>query len=422
MDDTTQPIGPPLPAPPPPDDPTFAPHRPGDPASTADLPGGPASASHRPGGPASTAHLRGDPVAVSLASRLLGMVLVGAAGLVLLLVGLAWDAVLHARDPGLAAEEGVFALSNPGHLLAGIGIALVAVGLAGALTDLVLQARGIRPRSTPARLGVAVAVVALALVAGGTGVWAAGAGGHDPDPAAAHDPASHVHDSANATEAGTSGDANGPETAEHTHGPNLPEVAAATDEERAKAEALWKASAASSERWRDPDAAAAAGFRFKDKDEAGPERRVRFLHVPNPAWRADGQVLDPARPETLIYWNGPGDRLTLVGVMYTADRGASGPAVGGPITRWHDHESCRDPDTRAKLGRPVDGACPEGQVYRRSGEMMHVWFTDDLATAFARRAPLAASAPPTPRGSAGKGRSGRRSSSWRSRGLRHPRR
>jgi hypothetical protein len=40
------------------------------------------------------------------------------------------------------------------------------------------------------------------------------------------------------------------------------------------------------------------------------------------------------------------------------------------------------------LGRPVDGACPSGQMLRRSGEMMHVWFTDDLATAFARRAPL----------------------------------
>ncbi|HEV3013917.1 MAG TPA: hypothetical protein VG499_11620 [Actinomycetota bacterium] len=75
---------------------------------------------------------------MALASRLLRMVLVGAGGLVLLVVGLAWDAVLHARDPGLAAEEGVFALSNPGHLLAGIGIALVAVGLAGALAILVL--------------------------------------------------------------------------------------------------------------------------------------------------------------------------------------------------------------------------------------------------------------------------------------------
>jgi hypothetical protein len=167
-------------------------------------------------------------------------------------------------------------------------------------------------------------------------------------------------------------------------------VAAASDDERARAEALWKASVAGAARWRDQEAATAAGFRFKDRNEAGSGRPVRFLHVPNPAWRADGRVLDPSRPETLVYWNGPGDRLTLVGVMYTAPRGTHGPTVGGPITRWHTHESCRDPGTRAKVGRPVDGACPQGQVYRRSGEMMHVWFTDDLATAFARRAPLAA--------------------------------
>lgn len=325
MDDTTQPIGPPPPASQPP---------------------------------------VGAPPA-SLAPRLLRTVLGGAGGLVLLVIGLAWDAVLHARDPGLAASEGVFALSNPGHVLAGIGIALVAAGLAGALAILAHESRGARPRSTTARLGVAGGALALALVAGGTGVWAAGAGGHD-------------HEAA------------GPEMGEHTHGPNVPDVAAATDDERARAEALWKASVANAEQWRDPDAAAAAGFRFRGKDEAGPERRVRFLHVPNPAWRADGRVLDPAHPETLIYWDGPGDRLTLVGVMYTAARGASGPTVGGPITRWHDHESCRDPATRAKLGRPVNGACPEGQVYRRSGEMMHVWFTDDLATAFARRASLPA--------------------------------
>ena len=184
MDDTTQPIGLPPPAP------------------------------HRPG----------DPPPASPASRLLRMVLVGAAGLVLLVGGLAWDAVLHARDPGLAASEGVFALSNPGHLLAGIGIALVAVGLAGALAILVLEARGARPRSAPARLGVAGAALALALVAGGTGVWAAGAGS-DHHPAAANDPAAHVHGT---TAAGAAGAGDGEGTAEHTHGPNLPEVAAAS--------------------------------------------------------------------------------------------------------------------------------------------------------------------------------------------------
>ena len=358
MDDITQPIGPPVP------------QQPGIPA--------PATLPDRPGGPSPA----------PLASRLLRTVLVGAGGLVLLVAGLVWDAVLHARDPGLAAKEGVFALSNPGHLLAGIGIALVAVGLAGALAILVLEARGVRPGSTPARLGVAGAAVALALVAGTTGVWAAGAGGHadhqaaqDADPAAGH-----ADDGAAA--AATATDQQGAATPGHTHGPNPPEVAAATPDERARAEALWKASVANAERWRDP--AAAAGFRSRDEDEAAPGRPVRFLHVPNPAWRADGRVLDPTRPETLVYWNGPGDRLTLVGVMYTAPRGASGPRVGGPITRWHDHESCRDPATGAKLGRPVDGACPQGQVYRRSGEMLHVWFTDDLATAFARRPPLTA--------------------------------
>ena len=70
--------------------------------------------------------------------------------------------------------------------------------------------------------------------------------------------------------------------AEPARGPNLPDMAAATADERARAEALWKASAANAERWRDPEAAEAAGFRFRD-DEAGPGRRVRFRHVPNPA-------------------------------------------------------------------------------------------------------------------------------------------
>jgi hypothetical protein len=211
-------------------------------------------------------------------------------------------------------------------------------------------------RSAPARLGVAGAAVALALVAGGAGVWAAGAGGH-----ADHDQAAAGHLHGDATAAGTAGGAGAAGAPKHVHGPNLAPVAAASDDERARAEALWKASAANAERWRDQAAAARAGFRFRDQDEAGPGRPVRFLHVPNPAWRADGRVLDPAHPETLVYWTGPGERLTLVGVMYTAPRGAHGNTVGGPITRWHDHESCRDPATQAKLAGRSTAPAPRAR-------------------------------------------------------------
>ena len=138
----------------------------------------------------------GDPTPAPLAARLLRTVVVGRGGLVLL-AGLVWDAVLHAHHPDLAADEGVFALSNPGHLVAGAGIATVAVGLSWALAALLLRSRA-----------------------------AAGAG---------QDPA---HTGGGAMAAGTGGAEAGPGVPEHDHGANLPEVAAASDEQRSSAVAL----------------------------------------------------------------------------------------------------------------------------------------------------------------------------------------
>jgi hypothetical protein len=45
-----------------------------------------------------------------------------------LLVGLAWDVLLHELDPALAAREGVMAMGNPGHVIFGAGVALVVLG------------------------------------------------------------------------------------------------------------------------------------------------------------------------------------------------------------------------------------------------------------------------------------------------------
>ncbi len=65
--------------------------------------------------------------------RLIISLVGGVAGIVALLAGLGIDAWLHTEDETLAAREGIFTLTNPGHALLALGIALACGGILSAL-------------------------------------------------------------------------------------------------------------------------------------------------------------------------------------------------------------------------------------------------------------------------------------------------
>lgn len=166
-----------------------------------------------------------------------------------------------------------------------------------------------------------------------------------------------------------------------------PAIYLATEGQRAAAERLRRRLFATAVQWTNPRAAAAAGFDVRRPRRRAGERRVMWFHSENRSWHAtrDGS-LDANRPDTLIYADLPGRPLKLVGVMISMPRGVRGPTPGGSITRWHYHLVCVTESKRGLAPRH-DGSCPAGANLRVGSEMMHVWFTRDLRSAYAIHAP-----------------------------------
>ncbi len=102
------------------------------------------------------------------------------------------------------------------------------------------------------------------------------------------------------------------------------------------------------------------------------------VHYVNPAYLGDGSVLDPARPEALIYAN-TGRGPVLAAGMYLMNRpGEPGPDVGGCLTRWHTHtDLCFSPEALQVVGFVAgDGTCSQGSISYVPPDMMHVWVVD----------------------------------------------
>jgi hypothetical protein len=107
------------------------------------------------------------------------------------------------------------------------------------------------------------------------------------------------------------------------------------------------------------------------------------VHMDNKANASDGRVLDPERPEKLVYAI-DGGKATLLGVVFMMERaGVPGPEPGGPITRWHAHNICLSVLPPGFTIVSAYGTCPPLSITVTSAEMMHVWVVDNPGGWFA---------------------------------------
>lgn len=119
-------------------------------------------------------------------------------------------------------------------------------------------------------------------------------------------------------------------------------------------------------------------FDFKQATKDGFVRMFgEGIHYVNEANVLDDRLLDPDRPEFLLFYDTRvGKRLA--GFMFLVRKpDERGPQIGGPLTVWHYHLWAKQRCLLKRLfvvGDPADGRCEHGQLAQRSPEMMHVWF------------------------------------------------
>jgi hypothetical protein len=183
-----------------------------------------------------------------------------------------------------------------------------------------------------------------------------------------------------------------PPTARHglvEHLPQYPVVSLATPRQRARARLVLTrlVEAAKRGNWSDVGAARRAGYDMRSRPRRNGDRRVFFFHAERHEEPRGRSIFDFTRPKALIYLNAPGRPLVLVGAMWSTRDGEVGPTPAGPIMRWHSHVVCKEGMKRGLKPLP-GGACPPGsRLTQGASEMLHVWFTADLRSAFAISAP-----------------------------------
>ncbi len=144
---------------------------------------------------------------------------------------------------------------------------------------------------------------------------------------------------------------------------------APTSAEQRAARLFYERTVAAIDKYKDVSVAAADGYQVENMFGSQ-------FHAENPQRKSDGIILDPQRPEMLVYEptaNGP----VLLGALYEMESiGDPGPMFAGPIAVWHAHDHIcfgSIPVTITGFESPL-GACPLGSLsIPVTNEMMHVW-------------------------------------------------
>ncbi len=231
------------------------------------------------------------------------------AGVFALLVGLGWDAILHRRDATLAAHEGIFTLSNPGHILFALGIALCVFGALFFLAGQIFQAKFSFLRFVTlggaASVLIVCALVSFALAASSESVLAEG---HTHAGREIETQGNHDH---SATDLGQF---------PHQHlesGPHiqLTSTRQSTPEDSARADAINQAARQALAKYKDVRLAEQDGYKMFAPGVPGQEE-YHFSNTANSILAA--VTFDPTKPTSLLYRKSTDGKFVLVGVMYLA--------------------------------------------------------------------------------------------------------
>ena len=294
-------------------------------------------------------------------------------GAALLLVGLAVDLTLHARDVTLWQEEGIFGLSNPGHVVILAGLFFI---IAGAFLG--PYSRWVLPSGSLA-MSLAAPVAALTLAFTLSTAFAlqidSMAGGHDDEAAASARP--------EATQAAT------PEAGHGGH----PAAILPQNQALVEIEELTFHEPANTQAITEDNLRFAEDFLKKARDETEKYRDVK-------AARADGYVqitqdlpligahffnagrvgsLEPGQPGILLYEQGNEGDWELVGLNFMLPKqpGVDTPPdtpLGG-LAHWHYHtDLCFGPGSVSIAASAAECA---GLYVPETPWLLHVWVWKD---------------------------------------------